>query len=112
LNIVERLIFRYGDCYYAFDSLLPSQTQSNHKRVSHFRLERWLKKGIELVTYGKDHEFPDTLEQYLEDIPVTDLIALREHYTRFRRGGDNIGRCLEFKDVILNQEFYKKRNIS
>ena len=111
LNIVERLIFKYGDCYYAFDSLLPWY-KSNHKKVSHFRLERWLRKGIELVTYGKDYKFPDTLEQYLEDIPVTDLIALREHYRRFGRGGDNIGRSLEFKDVILNQEFYKKRNIS
>ena len=101
LNIVERLIFRYGDCYYAFDSLLPWYKR-NHKKVSHFRLERWLKKGIELVTYGKDYKFPDTLEQYLEDIPVTDLIALREYYRRFGRGEDNIGRSLEFKDVILD----------
>jgi hypothetical protein len=102
LNIVERLIFKYGDCYYAFDSLLPSYKSSNHKRVSHFRLERWLKKEIELVTYGKDHKFPDSLRQYLEDIPITDLIALREHYRRFGRSGDNIGISLEFKDVILD----------
>ncbi len=104
LNIVERLIFKYEDCYYAFDSLLPSSTQSNHKRVSHFRLERWLKRGIELVSYGKDHKFLKTLEQYLEDIPVESLRILCK-YHHFNKTWDCrfiVGDITKFKDVILD----------
>ena len=105
LNITERLIFKYGDCYYAFNSLLPSQTQSNHKRVSHFRLERWLRKGIELVTYGKDHKFPGSLIQYLEDIPVESLAILCKYHREFELTGYFLvgdKDITKFTDVILD----------
>ena len=102
LNITERLIFKYEDCYYAFDSLLPDSNQSNHKRISHFRLERWLRKGIELVTYGKDHMFPDPLIQYLEDISVENLRILCKyhHSNRIWDSRFIVGDIIKFKDVI------------
>ena len=104
LNIVERLVFKYEDCYYAFDSLLLDSNLSNHKRVSHFRLERWLKRRIELVIYEKYHKFPDTLEQYLEDISVENLRILCKyhHSNRIWDSRFIIGDITKFKDVILD----------
>ena len=101
LNITERLIFKYGDCYYAFDSLLPNSKQSNHKRISHFRLERWLKKETQLMEYGKDYKFPDTMKQYLEDIPVESLAILCEYHRGTRISGYYIN-ITKFEDVILD----------
>ena len=107
-NITERLIFRYGSFYYALDSLLPFSNLSYHKRVSHFRLERWLKKDIDLVCYcyGKDdYKFPKIMEQYVEDIPVKDLVTLCNYHSIVGIRPLNMDKIIcktKFSDVIPN----------
>ena len=103
-NVTERLIFRYGGYYYSLDSLLPFSNMRNHKRVSHFRLERWLKKDIDLLYYGY-YKFPKTMEQYIEDIPVNDLVTLCNYNSRVGIRLVNVDKIIsktKFSDVIPN----------
>ena len=102
LNITERLVFNYDGTYYSLISLIPFPIRY-HKRISHFRLERWLKKEIELVSYGNVYKFSDTIKQFLEDIiPVESLEALCRHHVKTDGRGEDpiLGDPIKFKDVI------------
>lgn len=101
LEICERLIFRYGKTYYCFDSLLLDN-HSNHKRHSRFSLKRWLSRGISLASYGSRCNFPDTIKQYLEDIPIECLVSLCHYHSRVGEENPIEGDTTKFGDVILD----------